>query len=152
MPDKPTKRSMTGPASSAHDEQVDVLDRFLAPPQTAARLDTADSLHVAQRPQQLRRHGLRLVDANAVGRRLEESDAFEDLLLRFLAEALEPGDPTRLACGLELLEIVHAELVVERLDLLRSQAANAQHEMQARRRFLAEVLVERQLASRDERR
>ena len=56
--------------------------------------------------------------------------------MRLGAEALELGDAAGLAGGLELVEVVHAELVVEGLDLLRPQTADAQHLQQAGRRLL----------------
>ena len=72
-------------------------------------------------------HRQRLVEADALAHLVEEREPFEDLLLRLGAEALELGDLARLAGGLELVEVVDAELVVERLDLLRPQARQAQH-------------------------
>ena len=45
-----------------------------------------------------------------------------------------------LAGGLELVEVVDAELVVEGLDLLGAESLDAQHLEQARRRLLAQVV------------
>ena len=132
------------------DEEIDVLDGLLAAPQTAARLDAADAGRVAHRVEQAEGDRLGLVDAHAVGRLFEESDAFEDLLLCLFAEAFQPGDAAGLAGGLELVEVVHAEQVIESLDLFRPQAADAQHLEQAGRRLGPELVVERQRAGGDE--
>ena len=66
--------------------------------------------------------------------------------LRLLAEALQLGDLAGLARGLQLVDGVDAEFVVQRLHLLRPDAGQPEHLEQTRRDRRSEVVQERQLA------
>ena len=61
-------------------------------------------------------------------------DAFEDVGLRFFAEAVQFGDFAGLAGGLEFFDGIHAEVFIEHLDFFGAKSGNFQQVEQARRR------------------
>src|SRR6266849_2223829 len=66
--------------------------------------------------------------------------AFQNLLLRFLAEPLQSFQPAGAACLFELVEIADPEFVVEDPDFLEAEARNAQKLEDAGRILLSELL------------
>ena len=109
------------------DEEINVANGFLPAAQTAGGAAPRDIGMLAEAFQNGRRDGERLVQMVLAGELALEGDAFENLRLRLLAEAIEHSDLARLARGFERLDGVHAQLVVELLDLLRPEAGDAEH-------------------------
>src|SRR5258708_587870 len=123
------------------DQDVHVLDRLAPPAETAAQFDSLNPRQLAHHTDHVESEGQSLIDANAVAGELDELDALEDLLLRLGAEAFQLGDLAALAGRLELVETVDAEVLPERLDLLRTESAHLEHVEQAGRDLLAQVIV-----------
>lgn len=93
----------------------------------------------------------RLIEPDAVAHFADELQPLQDLLLRLGPEALELRHPPRFVGEsqfVELVERVDLERLVDRLDLLRPQAGDAQHLDQPGGDLRLELVVERQAARR----
>ena len=77
-------------------------------------------------------------------------DAFEQIGLGLLAKPVQFGDLAGLAGGFKFGDGIHAELLVERLDLLRPEAGNVEHLDEARRDGGFQLLVIFQFPRLDE--
>src|SRR5262249_17790105 len=132
------------------DEEIDVLDGLAAAAEAAAQLDAGDARGVAQGGDDGLADGQGLVQADAPGDLAEELDAFEDLLLRLLAEAPELGHAPVLAGGAEGVEVADLELVINGLDLLGAEALDAHHLQQAGGHLGAQLVEVGERAGGDE--
>ncbi|MFM2382909.1 MAG: hypothetical protein RL515_896 [Verrucomicrobiota bacterium] len=133
-------------------EEVEVADRLAGAAERTGGFGERDLRERAESGEDRFGDGGRFVPAVALAVGDAVLDAFEDLLLRLRAEALELGDRAGFADFLQLREVFDRELRPERADLLRSEAGDLHHLEEARGDRRLELLVERQDAVTAERR
>ena len=135
---------------AAH-QNVDVAGRLLPPAKAAAQFRADDAGEPANLLQERQPKRKREVDADAVADRVHERDTVENLLLRLRAEPLLLRHFPRFASRLQLLDGVDLKRVVQRLDLLRPHARQAEHLHQTGGHGGAQFVEVRQRAGGDER-
>ena len=133
-------------------DDVDVLGRLPAASQAAAQFGADDAGHRFQLFEQCNAQRERQVVADALPGRVEEADAVQNLGRRLVAEALQAREPAVRARRLQAGDRVDGQVLVDRADLLRADAVDAQHLDQARRDRLPQLFEVRQPAGADERR
>src|SRR5262245_16352433 len=100
-------------------EEVDIADGFAKTPHAAARA-AMDGFGMATQIFENRlRHEECVAEQMSRGKRAVKLDALENFRLGLFAETSERGYLARFASGFELFRALNAELVIQRLDLLR---------------------------------
>ncbi len=133
-------------------EEVQIADRLAGTAERASGFGERDLGQGAQAGENRLGDGGGFVPAVAFAVGDAVLDAFEDLILRLGAEALELGDRAGFTDLLQLHEVFDREQRPERADLLRAEARNLHNLEEAGGNGSLELLVERQDAVASERR
>jgi hypothetical protein len=133
------------------DENVNIADRILPAAVAAGHLEARYGRTRFQMSEQRLHIGISLVEAPPSGMSVKRGNPVEDLLFGGVFDARQCAKPSAFRGGFKFVERRHAQLAVDLLGSLRTQAGNAQHLHKPFRDLSRELLQQGQCARFEDR-